>query len=61
MRLRIPATSAKNADSTIYVAIDEGSRCRVSEFKNGRLDDMISLQGSPCIFTVESRRQILGV
>ena len=35
MRLCIPAVSAKNVDGTIYVTIGEGSRCRVSELKDG--------------------------
>jgi len=49
MRLAIPTISARNIDGIIYVTIDEGDRCRVSELKNGGLEDMISVQGSPCI------------
>jgi hypothetical protein len=49
MRLAIPTVSARNIDGIIYVTIDEGDRCRVSELKNGGLEDMISVQGSPCI------------
>lgn len=35
MRFYIPAVSARNIDGTIYVTIDEGGRCRISELKNG--------------------------
>jgi hypothetical protein len=49
MRLVISALSARSIDGAIYVAIDEGGRCRVSELKNGDWRTLISIQGSPCV------------
>jgi hypothetical protein len=49
MRLNIPATSVKNIDGVIHTAISEGGKCKISKLKNEELEDVIIVQGSPCI------------
>ena len=49
MRLSIPAVSARNIGGTIYVTINEGGRCRVSRLRGGDVEDVVSMQGFPCI------------
>jgi len=49
MRLNIPATSVRNIDGIIHVAISGGGKCKVSKLKNGELEDVIIVQDSPCV------------
>jgi len=49
MRLDIPATSVRNIDGVIHATISEGGKCKVSKLKNEELEDVITVQGSPCI------------
>jgi hypothetical protein len=49
MRLSVPAVSARNIGGTIYVTINEGDSCRVSRLRDGSVEDIISIRGSPCV------------
>jgi hypothetical protein len=49
LRLSIPAVSVRNIGGTIYVTINKGDRCRVSRLKGGDVEDVVSMQGFPCV------------
>jgi hypothetical protein len=49
MRLNIPATSVRNIDGVIHATISEGGKCKVSKLKNGKLENVITVQGSSCV------------
>jgi hypothetical protein len=59
MRLNISATSVRNIDGVIYVTISEEGKCRVSKLKNGELEDVITVQGSPCILLWNRNNEFL--
>ena len=59
MRLNISATSVRNSGGVIYVTISEGGKCKVSKLKNGELEDVITVQGSPCILLWNCNNEFL--
>ena len=48
MRLPVAATSVKVVEGTAYVTIKDAGTCRVSVFKDGCVEDLALLRGSPC-------------
>jgi len=58
-RLNISATDIKNIDGVIYVAISEGGNCRVSKLENGELEDVIIVEGSPCVLLWNRKNRFL--
>ncbi|MCI4407793.1 MAG: hypothetical protein JHC26_01785, partial [Thermofilum sp.] len=59
MRFAVATTSVKVVGGTTYVTIDDAGSCRVSVFKNGCMEDVISLRGSPCALVWGSREGLL--
>jgi hypothetical protein len=59
MRLNISATSVRNSGGVIYVTISEGGKCKVSKLKDGELEDVITVPGSPCILLWNCNNEFL--
>jgi hypothetical protein len=59
LRLPVAATGVKVVEGTAYVTIDGAGSCRVSVFKGGCVEDVISLRGSPCALVWGSREGLL--
>jgi len=55
----VAATSVKVVESTIYVTVNDAGTCRVSVFKDGCVEDVTSLRGSPCSLVWGSREGLL--
>jgi len=49
MRLSVSATSVRNIGGTVYVAINDCSKCRIAKLKGNDVEDIISIPGYPCM------------
>jgi hypothetical protein len=43
----------------VYVAVSDGVSCKVSVLRGGGLDEVVTLQGSPCLIPLGSREGLL--
>ena len=59
MRLPVAATRVKVVEGTAYVTVNYAGTCRVSVFKDGCVEDIVSLRGSPCALVWGSREGLL--
>lgn len=59
MRLPIPVTGVAGVGGVIYVAVSDGVSCKVSVLRGGSLDEVVTLQGSPCLIPWGSRDGLL--
>jgi hypothetical protein len=59
LRFVVAATGVKIVGGTVYVAINDAGACRVSVFKDGCVEDVISLRGRPCALVWGSREGLL--
>jgi len=59
LRLPIPVTGVAGVGGVIYVAVSDGVSCKVSVLRGGSLDEVVTLQGSPCLIPWGSRDGLL--
>jgi hypothetical protein len=57
--LPVAATGVRIIEGTAYVTVTDAGACRISVFKNGCVEDVISLRGSPCALVWGSREGLL--
>jgi len=59
LRLPLPVTGVAGVGGVIYVAVSDGVSCKVSVLRGGSLDEVVTLQGSPCLIPWGSREGLL--
>jgi hypothetical protein len=59
LHLHIPATSVVNADNLVYVAISDRISCKLTILNHSNLNEVLTLQGSPCLIPWGSREGLL--
>jgi hypothetical protein len=59
MKTTIPAMSVKRVGNTIYITINDAGICRVSEFRDSGIENVVSLHGYPCIVLWGSHEGLL--
>jgi hypothetical protein len=59
LKFTIPATGIKSVRGIVYTTINDSSICKVSVFKGGGMEDVVSLHGRPCMLLWASREDLL--
>ena len=59
MRLPIPVTGVAGVGDVVYVAVSDGVSCKVSVLRGNDLDEVVTLQSSPCLIPWGSREGLL--
>jgi hypothetical protein len=59
LRLPIPVTGVAGVGGVVYVAVSGEASCKVSMLRGGSLDEVVTLQGSPCLIPWGSREGLL--
>jgi hypothetical protein len=57
--LPIPATGVADVGGVVYVAASGEASCKVSVLRGNDLDEVVTLQGSPCLIPWGSREGLL--
>jgi hypothetical protein len=59
LRLPIPVTGVAGVGGVVYVAVSGEASCKVSMLRGGSLDEVVTLQGSPCLIPWGSREGLI--
>jgi hypothetical protein len=59
LRLPIPVTGVAGVGGVVYVAVSSEASCKVSVLRGNDLDEVVTLQSSPCLIPWGSREGLL--